>query len=410
MPDSRPAAVDPVPKGYAVEHGAKEPNCRARGARIAGIVVLTCCLALAGAAAASEEDCNSDDPARMISGCTDVLETGLKHPMQTLPTRTIALMRRGAAHKERQEFKEAIGDFSQAFKLSPRMASLFVLRGQTYALTRELGHAESDLYAALSLEPHNADALAAIRTLPSVTGGPPGPAGGPQPASHAWLGLTIQQVSPGIAWGLGVEQPRGALIVAIEPGGPAAKAQLKPGDLVLAFEGKRIGQYEDLRKFSAETPPDKTVTLSVWRDRQEFQIPAKAAAEDPNRIPPPVDVGNLCTYDHGEWYAEREWHQRLIITRGFTCLSNLAYTDVPPIKFAVSKPSKGKVNVCGPLCFAYRPDEVGEDQFVVTLCKATEANCDQVPKANAVRLIYEVQIVEPLFSHARLPQPTVSGH
>lgn len=66
--------------------------------------------------------------------------------------------------------------------------------------------------------------------------------------SRGWLGVLIQEVSRDLAQSFGLSKPHGALVAEVLPGSPAAKAGLKPGDIILEFEGEEIG-------LSAELPP-----------------------------------------------------------------------------------------------------------------------------------------------------------
>lgn len=55
-----------------------------------------------------------------------------------------------------------------------------------------------------------------------------------------WIGATFQNVSPEIAQSLGLDRPRGALVTNVVKGGPAAKAGIEPGDIIVSINDKRI--------------------------------------------------------------------------------------------------------------------------------------------------------------------------
>jgi len=104
---------------------------------------------------------------------------------------------------------------------------------------------------------------------------------------RGWFGARIQPVTDEIADSVGLDKGRGAMIASIDPGSPAAQAKLQPGDVIIGYEGKPIERSRQLPRLVAETPPDKTVKLSVWRDGKEGEIDVKIAALNPNRPAPP---------------------------------------------------------------------------------------------------------------------------
>ncbi|MBZ0149756.1 MAG: trypsin-like peptidase domain-containing protein, partial [Pseudorhodoplanes sp.] len=64
--------------------------------------------------------------------------------------------------------------------------------------------------------------------------------GGGSAVRRPWLGARLQAVTPEIAETLGIKRPAGALVAGISPGGPAAKAGLKTGDLIVAVDGQEV--------------------------------------------------------------------------------------------------------------------------------------------------------------------------
>ncbi|MGH7715080.1 MAG: PDZ domain-containing protein, partial [Vulcanimicrobiaceae bacterium] len=94
-------------------------------------------------------------------------------------------------------------------------------------------------------------------------------------ARRGWLGVNIQSVTDEIAESLGLDKPRGALIASVHEGGPAQKAGIQPGDVVLTFDGKPIADMQRLPRIVAETPIDKVVKVMVWRKRKELVLEVK---------------------------------------------------------------------------------------------------------------------------------------
>jgi serine protease Do len=72
-------------------------------------------------------------------------------------------------------------------------------------------------------------------------------------------------VSASLARSFGLERPSGALVSTVEPGGPADKAGVKPGDVILAFNGKPIDTSSQLPPLVAATKPGTRAEMEVWR-------------------------------------------------------------------------------------------------------------------------------------------------
>jgi serine protease Do len=89
---------------------------------------------------------------------------------------------------------------------------------------------------------------------------------------RGWIGVRIQSVGEEIADGLGLDKPRGALVAAVTPEGPAAAAGIKAGDVILSFDGRPVPDMRDLPRIVAETAIDKKVDVKVWRDSEEVDL------------------------------------------------------------------------------------------------------------------------------------------
>ncbi len=89
------------------------------------------------------------------------------------------------------------------------------------------------------------------------------------------LGVGIQDVDQALAESFGLDAPRGALVSSVEKDGPAAKAGLKEGDVILAFDGQSIDSAGQLPAAVAATDPGKAVALQVWRDRAAREVKVK---------------------------------------------------------------------------------------------------------------------------------------
>jgi serine protease Do len=89
------------------------------------------------------------------------------------------------------------------------------------------------------------------------------------------LGVGIQDVDQALAETFGLDVPRGALVSSVEKGGPAEKAGVKEGDVILAYDGQPIDSAGLLPSLVAATDPGKPVTLKVWRDKSAREVQLK---------------------------------------------------------------------------------------------------------------------------------------
>ncbi len=121
----------------------------------------------------------------------------------------------------------------------------------------------------------------------------------------SWIGVKVQQVTPDIAQGLGMEQPEGSIVAWVLPGGPAQKAGLSIGDVVLRLNGQAQTDERALLRNIARTQVGDTITLQVrhdgavhdvslatmeWPRNQWDTLDAPVAAQRPKIVIPP-DLG-----------------------------------------------------------------------------------------------------------------------
>jgi serine protease Do len=97
---------------------------------------------------------------------------------------------------------------------------------------------------------------------------------------RGWLGVRIQAVTDEIAESLGLVKARGALVASLSDKGPAQAAGIQPGDVILKFDGKDVGDMRQLPRLVAETPVNKAVAVVLWRKRAETTVQVKIAKLD----------------------------------------------------------------------------------------------------------------------------------
>ena len=108
---------------------------------------------------------------------------------------------------------------------------------------------------------------------------------------RGWIGVHIQPVTPDIADSLGLDRPRGALVTDVDPNGPAAKAKLMPGDVILSFDNKPIERSRLLPRVVADSQANHIVRLALWRDGRDVTADIKVGAlgqEQPAASPQPT--------------------------------------------------------------------------------------------------------------------------
>ncbi len=100
--------------------------------------------------------------------------------------------------------------------------------------------------------------------------------------SRAMLGVSMQNIGPDEVKGLGLQDANGALVATVQPGSGADKAGIVPGDVITAFNGRRIGTREDLPPLVGPLPAGSKATVTVFRDGKARDIPVTLSAlEEP---------------------------------------------------------------------------------------------------------------------------------
>jgi serine protease Do len=85
---------------------------------------------------------------------------------------------------------------------------------------------------------------------------------------RGYIGVRIQEVTKEIADSLGLKSQEGALVSSASVGGPADKAGIEAGDIILEFNNKKVDNMRKLPKIVADTPIGKSVEVKVWRNKK----------------------------------------------------------------------------------------------------------------------------------------------
>jgi serine protease Do len=100
---------------------------------------------------------------------------------------------------------------------------------------------------------------------------------------RGWLGVVIQNVTDDIADSIGMAEAKGAMITKVTEDGPAAKKDLKPGDVIVEVNGDKIADSRDLARKIAELNPETDVDLSIVRYGEKRHVTMKLGTFPSNK-------------------------------------------------------------------------------------------------------------------------------
>ena len=94
-------------------------------------------------------------------------------------------------------------------------------------------------------------------------------------ATHARLGVTVQDLNQSLADSFGLKRPDGALVANVAPNSAAAAAGLKSGDVITEVDGQPVVRSGELSSLIGLSSPGEKVKLKVWRDKTPREVEAK---------------------------------------------------------------------------------------------------------------------------------------
>ena len=128
---------------------------------------------------------------------------------------------------------------------------------------------------------------------------------------RGWLGVRIQQVTPDIAESLGLKDANGAMVAGVNDGGPADKAKIHNGDIILKFNNQDVKEMRSLPRIVADSEVGKSVPVLLWRDGKQVTVQA-TLAEKPDDVQvaaaTPADKGAEADRDFRSWREARADH------------------------------------------------------------------------------------------------------
>jgi Do/DeqQ family serine protease len=101
--------------------------------------------------------------------------------------------------------------------------------------------------------------------------------------SRAWIGVSYQELTPELASSFGVQRTRGALVNEVMPNGPAAKAGVRTGDIIVDIQGREVREGRDLLRAVLQYPVGEKLALTVLRDGNTQKLQVTTAARPDQR-------------------------------------------------------------------------------------------------------------------------------
>jgi serine protease Do len=92
---------------------------------------------------------------------------------------------------------------------------------------------------------------------------------------RGWLGVAVQTISPDLQNKLGLKDTKGALVADVTEGGPAAKAGMETGDVIVSFDGKEITDSNALPMIVAAAPVGKNAKIEILRNGEKKTLEVK---------------------------------------------------------------------------------------------------------------------------------------
>ncbi len=102
--------------------------------------------------------------------------------------------------------------------------------------------------------------------------------------SRGWLGVQMQEITPALAKAIGLGEQKGVIVDIVTADSPAARAGLKQGDVITAFNGKRIDTPRELAFAVADTHAGQSVPVTVLRDGHERTLDVTIGSEQAQKL------------------------------------------------------------------------------------------------------------------------------
>lgn len=101
---------------------------------------------------------------------------------------------------------------------------------------------------------------------------------------RGWLGVSMQQMTPDMAKAVGMGADQGVIVASVEANSPAARAELRQGDVITGFNGVAIKAPRDLAVAVANLPAGRTATMAIWRDGHARNVSVRMGTQPARNV------------------------------------------------------------------------------------------------------------------------------
>ncbi len=135
---------------------------------------------------------------------------------------------------------------------------------------------------------------------------------------RGWLGVEIQEVTPDLAQSFGLPKPEGALVASVTKDGPAEKAGIRRGDVIIKFDGREVNSEHQLPVMVADTAVGKEVKVEVIRNGKHEVLTVKIGElkEQPVQMAKAEETGSNWGMQVGEITPEIASQFHLKVQKG----------------------------------------------------------------------------------------------
>ncbi len=109
----------------------------------------------------------------------------------------------------------------------------------------------------------------------------------------SYLGVSLADIDAERAKALKLGEPRGVEVRRVEEGSPAEKAGIKPGDVLLSYNGENILGAQELGRLVRETPEDRRIKVQLWRDGKTQTVTVATEARQSRDLETPAQLMRL---------------------------------------------------------------------------------------------------------------------
>jgi serine protease DegQ len=106
--------------------------------------------------------------------------------------------------------------------------------------------------------------------------------------TRGWVGVEVQDMTPELAESFSLKDAEGALIAGVLKGGPADTGGVRPGDILLAVNGRKVSDSASLLNLIAKLQPGEAAQLTVARKQQSLDLKIKVGRRPIQRAPDPA--------------------------------------------------------------------------------------------------------------------------